>query len=346
MNIGNWNVVWGPNVWKLNPDDTEAAADHTWYVAHNPAAVFEDGKPYDTYVVSITGTATNSQVDADEDTQVSQIVDFNQWAESGFDTTPSPTNPDEFSESTPYIALGTANGVHWLLTIPTKEGTTLPQFLQTIPATSRIVFTGHSLGGALSPTVATAVAQASIVKAPSSNLFTYPVAGPTPGNGPFAELYAQTFPRVDARGAVYQAWNTVIWNTYDIVPHAWNSGSVSGQSLADIVTIYGELSFGLKIVVSLAVGQAQEQVKDVPIYIPLQGTEVAPSVPPVTPQDFDAFLTTAGYQHVYGYYDVIGTPVVPSLGDAPDSRQAIKRTPVLGLLAKESEKAKAKGDGK
>ncbi|KAJ8516294.1 hypothetical protein ONZ45_g6369 [Pleurotus djamor] len=92
MEIGNWKMVWGPNVGKANPDDTSAAADHTWYVARNPSAVFEDGNPYDTYVVSITGTATNSQVDADEDNRIGQVVDFNAWSQLGFESTPLPSS--------------------------------------------------------------------------------------------------------------------------------------------------------------------------------------------------------------------------------------------------------------
>ncbi|KAF9495884.1 hypothetical protein BDN71DRAFT_1430575 [Pleurotus eryngii] len=30
LGFGGWNVVWGPTVWRLHPDDTTSAADHIW----------------------------------------------------------------------------------------------------------------------------------------------------------------------------------------------------------------------------------------------------------------------------------------------------------------------------
>ncbi|KAJ8516199.1 hypothetical protein ONZ45_g6461 [Pleurotus djamor] len=319
MQIGNWKVAWGPNVWKANSTDAEAAADHTWYIAHNPAAIFEDEKPYDTYVVSIAGTAPTSKVAATENADVDKVVDFNQWARLGFDTPPPTTDQHKIDPTEQYIALGTAHGVNRLLTIPTKEGVTLPQFLGTIPKTSRIVFTGHSLGGALSPTVAMAAVTAGMVKVPVSNVFTYPVAGPTVGNSPFAALYAKTFPRIDAHKAIYEVWNTVIWNTYDIVPHAWNSGSAKGQSLLDMPGLYGKLPWKLDLMLHIAVIAALKKVCKVPVYIPLQGTQVAPTAKPDTPKTRDELMQIAVYQHYLGYYDVIGTPIVPTLRSASNA---------------------------
>ncbi|KAJ8516198.1 hypothetical protein ONZ45_g6460 [Pleurotus djamor] len=320
MSIGNWKVVWGPNTWKANPDDTKGPADNTWYIAHNPSAVFEDGKPYDTYFVSIAATAS-SDVDREEDYDVFRVVDFEKWAELGFDTVPSFTERDHIDETKPYLAFGTAKGVHRILTIPgNKEGTTILQFLGTIPPTSRIVFTGISLGGVLSPTLALAVAKAGLVKNPVSNILTYPIAGPSPGNGPFADLYAKTFPRIQCGNFGYQVWNTNLWNTYDMIPHAWNSRTVKGQCLDEIPVLFGKLPCGLDFFVRAKIIATQVLLRGVPVYMPLQGTKIVSK--------------TVMYQHVFAYYGVFGTPIVPTLsGQAPE----YKHIPVLNLLGKVKE---------
>ncbi|KAF9493529.1 hypothetical protein BDN71DRAFT_1591053 [Pleurotus eryngii] len=69
---------------------------------------------------------------------------------------------------------------------------TIVEFLAIVPPTSRLMFTGHSLGGALSPTVALALLKAGLLKDASGNIFTYPTAGPSPGNRPFEALSAST----------------------------------------------------------------------------------------------------------------------------------------------------------
>ncbi|KAJ8464103.1 hypothetical protein ONZ45_g17348 [Pleurotus djamor] len=304
------------------------------------AAIFEDEKPYDTYVVSIAGTAPTSKIAATENADVDKVVDFNQWARLGFDTPPT-TDHHKIDPTKQYIALGTAHGVNRLLTIPTKEGVTLPQFLGTIPKTSRIVFTGHSLGGALSPTVAMAAVTAGMVKVPVSNVFTYPVAGPTVGNSPFAALYAKTFPRIDAHKAIYEVWNTVIWNTYDIVPHAWNSGSAKGQSLLDMPGLYGKLPWKLDLMLHIAVVAALKKVCKVPVYIPLQGTQVAPTAKPDTPKTRDELMQIAVYQHYLGYYDVIGTPIVPTLRSASNADKLDHHEPMLDLIEKAKKEIEA-----
>ena len=41
--MGNWKIDW-LNVWKALPEHASGAADHVWFAAHNPAAIFEDGQ--------------------------------------------------------------------------------------------------------------------------------------------------------------------------------------------------------------------------------------------------------------------------------------------------------------
>ncbi|KAJ8462944.1 hypothetical protein ONZ45_g17753 [Pleurotus djamor] len=326
LRIGDWKVIW-LNVWKAIPGDASSPADHVWFVTRNPAVVFEDGKPCDTYVISIAGLSSGSFVNHLEATSVGLVVDFEQW-----DPATSPIVAFSIDEKKPYISLGCALGAYCLLTVPNSDGITLLQFLQSVPASARIVFTGASLGGMLSPTVAMAVVKAKGIMVPISQIFTYPVSGPTPGNRAFAQLYASTFPRIETGSAIYQVWNSVIWNTFDIVPHLWNIDSDPGRNLSKIPTLYGPLSGKLKVIVDFGVGLAEVLPRTAPvIYTPLQGTEITP-VQPTTPEDFKEWASIVGTQHVQSYADVIGIPVLPPLSGSPDSYERLKQVPLFSIF--------------
>ncbi|KAF9490939.1 hypothetical protein BDN71DRAFT_140869 [Pleurotus eryngii] len=351
LNIGPWRVVWGPVAWKLNPDDTSSSADHSFYVARNAAADWGGRDLWNTYVIAIAGTATNSDVDFHEDVDIDRIVDFETFASGGGSSAPVPVDPDSIDPLKAYIALGTANGVNRLLTIRSAgDGTTLSQFLRRIPAVddTRIVFTGHSLGGALSPTIALTALKAGILSNISpGNTFAYPIAGPTPGNRPFADLFAESFPLVTVGPSAYQVWNANIWNHYDIVPHAWNIGSVEGQNLWDILRIYGDLPSGLALEVALAiVYETNTRITPSGIdYVPIQGSRILPVPAPPTPQTFDELLAIAGPQHVQEYIRFVGAPVAPSLCEPPNPQA----TPVLRVIdeaRKRKNKNKQEGKGK
>ncbi|KAF4564087.1 hypothetical protein EYR36_003338 [Pleurotus pulmonarius] len=348
LNMGPWRVVWGPAVWKLNPDDTSSAADHTFYVARNSLADWGNRDFWNTYVVAIAGTATNSDVNLHEDVDINQIVDFQTFASNGGSSAPDPVDPDMIDPLKAYIAFGTANGVNRLLTIPSAgQGTTLPQFLRRIPAIddTRVVFTGHSLGGALSPTIAlTALTSGILSNISPGNTFAYPVAGPTPGNRPFANLFAESFPLVTVGPSAYQVWNANIWNQYDIVPHAWNIGSVEGQNLWDILRIYGELPEDVASEVKLAIlYEIITRIAPSGIdYVPIQGSRIVPADTPSTPLSWKELLDTAGHQHFQGYLEFVGAPVPPSLCEPPNA----KATPVLRVIDDARKRNKKKQERK
>ncbi|KAF4571724.1 hypothetical protein EYR40_008247 [Pleurotus pulmonarius] len=334
MKIGPWEVVWGPSIWKLEPDDAGSGADHSWFVARNPAADWGNEGPRDTYVISIAGTANKSDVDFHEDVDVDRVVDFESFAGAGVSSPPVPAARETIDPLRAYIALGTANGVHHLLTVASAgQKTTLPQFLGSIPAgpTTSVVFTGHSLGAALSPTLALTALKSGILRnIPLGNTFAYPAAGPSPGNRPFAALYAESLPLITVGPSAYQVWNANIWNKYDIVPHAWNIGSVQGQNLWDLLWVYGKLNMRVTLEASAAIiyEMMRRIVPSGIDYVPIQGSMICPSTPPATPQTIQELFDNAGPQHVHAYVEVIGA-AVPS---SPCESSPSQRPPIIQVL--------------
>lgn len=328
--IGNWEVVWGPMVWKDDATDASTGPDNTMFVA-KATGVSGGGLASDVYVVAIAGTALASSYDLwTEDAGVTQVVDFGKWQSDGtWSVSSAPPAPqtvgplDTLKASDTYIAQGTALGTAALLSnTPTSasgavaSGQYLADFLASVPASASIVFTGHSLGGALAPTLALLLQQKTWLPSFGSGnggVFVYPTAGPTPGNPTFADTYNTTFPA--SSGSGYQVWNALLWNTLDIVPHAWAvSNSTDQRYLGAIDTIYGNLNPELAVEVAALVTSAKGKENALLNYTPLQGNSFAGTYQTSftnidnqtatvhqPPKTFGEFWLEVLYQHMLAY---------------------------------------------
>jgi len=200
--IGEWKRVWGPFVYLAEPPFNQYAT--------NAIYVAQKGNQY---VIGVAGTNFKSLHNwFIEDFYVA--VQAN-WAEYA-DNKPPGSLP-------PKISMGTKIGLDNLLKQHQGSGTTIINFLtdQLKEAGEKIeiVVTGHSLGGALSPVLALALYEKKSTWDPNNRatLKVFPFAGPTPGNAAFAEYYRQRLGENTTR----------IWNSLDIVPHAWNQVMLS-----------------------------------------------------------------------------------------------------------------------
>jgi hypothetical protein len=180
-----------------------------------------------------------------------------------------------------------------------SQGQTLLSYLQARAdaSTSTLIFTGHSLGGALSPTLALALKEQGLNLKDWKAVYVYPTAGPTAGNATFATYFSQTFPQSATGSQPWQVWNADLANSLDIVPRAWNA-----QTLATIPNLYAPKVTTLPffhVLVGLKVMQAQD----------LGYTRFG------TASDFtgssvlgsgEIFKKEALYQHIYAYLGLMG----------------------------------------
>ncbi|MDR4954287.1 hypothetical protein REB14_19070 [Chryseobacterium sp. ES2] len=239
--LGNWDLVWGPALIEEKNEKgvPTGVADNALYVVKSNAVAFPGGPTLPTYVVAIAATNPSSLYDWEtEDFSVAEVVNWTTYNPSNF--APSPYNGTD-----PYISKGTATGIGILLGLTSPQSaaspnTTLQQFLASLnpdPDTA-IIFCGHSLAGALSPTLALYLKENKDLDAFGVTLV-YPTAGPTPGEAAFANLFNSKFPPLPSgwqpQTGSYQSWNTMHWNDLDVVPHAWPV-----SELAKIATIYGQ----------------------------------------------------------------------------------------------------------
>jgi len=239
--LGSWDLVWGPALIEEKNEKgiPTGVADNALYVVKSNAVAFPGGPTLPTYVVAIAATNPSSLYDWEtEDFSVAEVVNWTTYNPSNF--APSPYNGTD-----PYISKGTATGISILLGLispnnAASPNTTLQQFLAGLnpdPGTA-IVFCGHSLAGALSPTLALYLKENKDLNAFGVTLV-YPTAGPTPGETAFANLFNSKFPPLppgwQQQTGTYQSWNTMHWNDLDVVPHAWPV-----SELGKIATIYGQ----------------------------------------------------------------------------------------------------------
>jgi hypothetical protein len=209
---GTWSTVWGPVVFDTGLDAALQIADNVMYVAAN--------QDRSVFVVAIAGTNFNSLLYdvGQEDDAVDKTVT---WA-AAFPSLSNSTPPD----LKPYLSAGTALGVNNLLAMTDgRTGKTLQQYLASATSKSAtLIFSGHSLGGALAPTLALALFNShggQLRKSDWANVYFLATAGPTPGNEDLFKYVAQEFPAVDLRDQPYQCWNRVVWNSLDAVPQGW-----------------------------------------------------------------------------------------------------------------------------
>jgi len=228
--IGNdWTVVWGPEVYVEGPISGSQTATSAQFTTSNAMFVaYSAGSSVNTdskgrYIVAIAGTNPKSVYD---------------WFTEDFTLAPGTTwqtalqtwagNSKTVNTTTnPVITSGTYTGVTNLLamTSPTTSGgVTLVEYLQSLPpGTSTLTVTGHSLGGALSPTLGLALIDKNnplLSNWPLAQVNVYPTAGATPGNQAFSDYFYTNFTASVATSS-WQVWNAVVWNKFDVVPNAW-----------------------------------------------------------------------------------------------------------------------------
>lgn len=168
---GGWQVTWGPAL--------SADRANMMYVAGNGSS----------YAVVIRGTDWSFVLDWIEDfTSILQV--------------PAPYN---FSVN---IAAGTLIGITTLSQMTASDGTTLNQYLSTLPSSAQLYVTGHSLGGCLASAYAPWLVSDGFG---AGKMKVYTFAGPTAGDQAFADYYNKLF---GSRAARY-------YNGIDLVPNAW-----------------------------------------------------------------------------------------------------------------------------
>lgn len=308
-NLKQWEVVWGPAIWKHDPDDASTGADNAWYIVRNTEAVFHDGSQHYTYTVVIAGTAMGYDW-LGNDFVAGKVVDFDEWVDSGISSPPEiATDVDDKRNS--YIGWAAACSTFTMLTCPAPEGTagaghTIPSFLQKHLQHSfaRVIFTGHGLGGALASTLAHGMASSGMLQSAGAVL-TYSTAAPTPGNALFADQVCTELPSIVAGPKAYQCWNTNVRNTLDVVPYAWSTGFPE-QNLFNISSIWGTLCWPVDAYVDALVGAALALVAESGVaYTPLRESNFMGTAVEM-PTTLDQFKLAAEQQHLAEYERFLG----------------------------------------
>lgn len=270
-----WELVWGPGVFAFKDVIFD---DNLMYVVRNI-------KDPTQYVVAIRGT---------------NPVSLSDWLVEDFDVIPMVKwkygKPDY--KLKPKISKSTSIGITHLQEMVAPAGvpgagtTILEFFQQNIGANDKasICFTGHSLGGALSPTMALWMKDIQDEELKGDvTVSTVAFAGPSAGNKDFATYSDSRFEEGQC---------TRIWNNLDVVPYAWNT-----HSLSKLYSLYlphlllpGPIMTGFistLIAASLFTNYTQIQKKAPP----LKGK--------FKPLLFNYFAQGV-YQHVVGYPEAMG----------------------------------------
>lgn len=288
-NIGTWNVVWGPALYA--PSSSEPIAN-AMFVAQGTDS---NGNPV--YVVAIAGTNKSSTYDwMTEDMDITPI----QWPYA--------------NNSSLQVTTGDNTGLSILLQL-TSGGSTLQSFLHGIQNKNKasLWFTGHSLGGALSPMMTLALMDPNSTLNTGSNagqdislsnwgsVSLLATAGPSIGNQDFVNYFFSTL-----QGSVDQS--SFVWNGIDVVPHAWNAATM--QQLTSPNNIYGlTLDSTSCLATSIQKLQSAASAQSYQIFQPTSAFS-GPLQPYSTSYLWTAqakFLAQTAYQHINAYVTAFQT---------------------------------------
>ena len=210
----NWTQVWGPIVWANETETKTVHADNTMGCYYS----FD----LNLFVIAIAGTNPNSPYGwIDEDFAVGKKVSW--------ESVTGVANSGSISQ-------GTLTGLNVLLSMkdPNHDNNDVLTAINNYATkhsliNAEVAVAGHSLGGALSPTLALYMTDIAPVWDAGGHITTisaYPTAGPTPGDQSFAAYYES---QIRAGNIDYLSQ----YNPLDVVPKAWQQ-----STLAAIPSIY------------------------------------------------------------------------------------------------------------
>lgn len=243
LGASDWQVAWGPQVFVVGPvkGSYDIITGNAKFNAANAMAVFHS-PTLGRYVVAIAATNPVSWYDwLTEDFDTNNVV---AW-EGALQVWNGQTNTVNPSAQIPCLSEGTYIGISNLLGMVDSVTTnkTLIGWLKSFnPAGGdTLTFCGHSLAGALSPTLTAACFDPAAglltgTEWKAANAMIYPTAGATPGNVPFASLVAGLGLGGTNGSQPWQLWNQDLRNNLDIVPRAWDPASM--QALPQIYSAY------------------------------------------------------------------------------------------------------------
>jgi hypothetical protein len=290
--IGTWSIAWGPVV--TEPSGATGAGN-AMFVARGTSPA---GVPV--YVVAVAGTNPLSMYDV-----------FTEDYDTALQPWPYPVPA---GAGTPNVTQGTLDGLNFLLQMTDPAtGATLQSYLAGVQdGDATLVFAGHSLGGALSPALALALfggtGEGTLDASQWGAVQIYPVAGPTVGDAAYSSLWARVFPQT--RDGAGETWNLLVWNSLDVVPHAW-------AQLSALSTLYPPIP-GTACLANIVKGVQAHAAQAGGTFVQpqnqsLQGTFAPWSYTPILAPTVTYFLTEALHQHVWAYFDLLDVTEVRPL---------------------------------